>query len=136
MNNLPKILDRGSAEPSISTEEYWNRFTLAMLLHPSKIQVEKLLTNQRNDATEMTEDNKLNIHICKATFMMAIGDQTVKELQARNPKVKIFEQDLSWLKQKWDEAWTTSDLLNQKLVTSIQGENRKHYSSSGREWQD
>ena len=27
--------------------------------------------------------------------MMAIGDQTVKELQARNLKVKIFEQEMT-----------------------------------------
>ena len=93
MNSLPKFLQSGVAEPKFSTKEYWNKHKFAILLHPSKIQVGKLLQKQSDDATSLSEKETLNLQICKASSMMSIGYQAVKEIQARNHKEDVFDKD-------------------------------------------
>ena len=65
-----------------------------MLLHPSKIQAENLLTKQASRESLSTEET-LNLRICKTTSMMGIGDQPVKKIQARNPEIDVFGKDLN-----------------------------------------
>ncbi len=128
MNNLPEFVEGGSEAPRLYTKDYWNRFKFSMLLHPSKIQVDQLLTKQQTNGTSLSTDELLNIQICKATFMMAIRDQAVKELHARNPKDDIFDKDLHWIKGKWEEAWKASEFINQSFVKTIQATREKSES--------
>ena len=125
MNSLPKFLESGVAEPKFSTKEYWNKYIFAMLLHPSKIQVDKLLQKQSDNATSLSEEEILNLQICKASFMISIGDQAVKEIQARNPKEDVFDKDLGWIKKKWQETWKSSEYQNQHFVKVMQAKREK-----------
>ena len=125
MNTIPKFLEQGQHEPKISTKEYWTRFEFAMLLHPSKIQVDKLLKKQADNAQTLTDEEKLSLEICKATFIMAVGDQTTKEMQARNPKEEVLRKDLAWLKEKWMEIWKKSDVQNLNFVRIMQAKKGK-----------
>ena len=57
--------------------------------------------------------------------MMAIGDKAVKELQARNSKDDIFDKDLKWIKEKWEEAWKASNFISQSFVKTMQATREK-----------
>ena len=120
MNNLPKFLESGQTEPKMSTKEYWGKLNFAMLLHPSKIQVNELMAKQSTAGTTLNAEELLNIKACKASFIMAVGDQTLKEIQARNPKEEVLEKDLKWTKEKWDEIWKTGQVQNQNFVKIMQ----------------
>ena len=96
-----------------------------MLLHPSKIQVDKLLRKQSEDTKSLSEEETLNLQICKASFMMSIGDQAVKEIQARNPKDDVFDKDLGWIKEKFQEAWKSCENQNQNFVKVMQAKREK-----------
>ncbi len=121
-------MESGQSEPKISTKDYWKQFTYAMLLHSSKIQVNELLTRQGNATQTLTEEEKLNLRICKASFIMAIGDPTMKELQARYPKEDIHENDLKWIRNSWQEIWMKTEVQNQKFVKVMQA--RKEISET------
>ncbi len=96
-----------------------------MLLHPIKLQVDNLLRKQSEEVTALTEEETLNLHICKASFMMSIGDQVVKEIQARNPKEDMFDEDLGWIEEKWQETWKSSEYQNQNFVKVMQAKRKK-----------
>ena len=94
MNNLPNFLGAGQSEPKFSTRDYWNRFDFAMLFvqarYKWKIQIANFDVKQR----ELTEEESLNIKICKAYFIMAIADRALKksthETQRRKSSTKIW----------------------------------------------
>ncbi len=92
MNNLPKFLEAGQSEPKLSTKEYWDKFNFAMLLHPSKIQVDDLLTKQSQTDTTLTVEEALNLKISKASFIMAIGEQTLPRENKQRTNILRYSQ--------------------------------------------
>ena len=61
MNTIPKFLESGQHEPKTSINDYWTWFELAMLLHPSKIQVDKVLQKQADTSQTLSDEEKLSL---------------------------------------------------------------------------
>ena len=93
-----------------------------MLLHPKKLHVHQLLSKQRAGTPALTTEETLNLQTCEATFLMSIGNQAVKEIQARHPKDDFFNKDLVWIKEKWQESRKSSEFQNQNFVEVMQAE--------------
>ena len=68
------------------------------------------------ERTGNSDDIALNIEVCKRAFLEALGDEALAEMQLKNPKIKIYEQKLGWLKKKWRECWTPNKKLTEKLI--------------------
>ncbi len=78
----------------MSKTEYWTRFTFVLLMGSKNIQIDDLL--EKTEELDNTE--KLHMKIAKATFITLIGKKTVEILQSRNPKEKVMEKHLKWIK--------------------------------------
>ncbi len=53
----------------------------------------------------MTAEQKLTRDICEGAFLEALGDHAIAEIQLKNPKDRIYEKDLSWIKEKWEDCF-------------------------------
>ena len=111
MQGLPPFISE-NGEPSMSTTEYWTRFTFVLLMGSKNIQIDELLAKTE----ELDNTEKLHMKIAKATFITLIGKKTVEILQNRNPKDKVLEKDLKWIKANWEEIWNETANQNHMLV--------------------
>ena len=97
MGRLPQFLTE-LGEPTMSTSEYWTRYTFLLLMGPNNIQIDELM--QKTDPLDSQED--LQMKIAKATFLRVIEDKAVKKLQNRKPKDMVLDKDLKLIKNLWD----------------------------------
>ncbi len=97
-----KFLQKRGDEPRYSTDEFWAKFTyqvIGTVMNKPDNLVER---ERRNDNSE---EIALNIEICKGVFLEALGVEAIAESQLKNPRAKIYEQKLGWLKEKWQDCW-------------------------------
>ena len=112
MPNLQPFLSE-SGEQTMSTTEYWTRFTFVMLMGTKNIQIDELLEKQQAD---LTDADKLHLQIAKATFITTLGDRTIDAIKNQNPKDTVLQQDLKWIKQKWESIWNEVNNQNHLLI--------------------
>ncbi len=84
-----------------------------------------------------SDEVALNIEICEGAFLEALGGEAIAEIQLKNPKAKIYEQKLGWLKEKWQHCWRPNKNLTEKLIKVWNGhrergtDNYQHWLSVG-----
>ncbi len=118
MQNLPQFLSE-NGQPAMSTSEYWTRFTFVLLMGSKNIQIEDLLSNTE----ELSEAEKLHMKSAKATFLTVVGEKTLEIL--KNPKEKVLEKDLKWIKTQWEQIWNESANQNHHLVKILKAKREK-----------
>ena len=111
MQTLPQFLSK-TGVPIMSTAEYWRKFTFVMLMTNKNIQIDELLTKEE----ALTETEQLHMKIAKATFLTLIGDRTVAAMKNQNPKDDVLDQELKWIKAKWEEIWSATTNQNHLLI--------------------
>ena len=97
-----KFLQKRREEPRYSTEEFWAKFT-HQITGTVKNKPDKLIELERSSSN--SDEVALNVEICKGAFLEALGDEAIAGIQLKNPKAKIYEQKLGWLKEKWQDCW-------------------------------
>ncbi len=108
-----KFITKRGEEPRFSTEEFWAKFTY-QVIGTVKNKPDKLI--ELEGQTSISDDIALNIEVCKGAFLDALGDEALAEIQRKNPKTKIYDQKLGWLKEKWQECWKPNKNLTEKLI--------------------
>ena len=108
-----KFLQKSGEEPRYSTEAFRAKFTY-QIFGTVKNKPDKLIELEGNSSN--SDEIALNIEICKGAFLEALGDEAIAEIQLKNPKAKIYEQKLGWLKEKWQDCWKPNKKLTEKLI--------------------
>ncbi len=78
-----------------------------------------------NATTTLSDDDKLHLVVLKGSFLEAIGEDAVYEIQQQNPKDKIYQQDIAWIKSKWEACYQTNKNTAESLVKLWNGIRRK-----------
>ncbi len=114
---IPKLLAAKGADPKHSTDEYWQRFQYSVM-STLKTKPDTLLTRYAaanataaTAAQALTDEETLALEILKGTFLEALGDDALYEIQQRNPKDKLYEQSVPWIKTKWEEQAITQQKI-------------------------
>ncbi len=118
-----KFLQKRGEEPIYSTEDFWAKFTYQMI-GTVKNKPDKLITLEGNSSN--SDEIALNIEICKGAFLEALGDEAIAEIQLKNPKTKIYEQKMGWLKDKWEDCWKPNKNVTEKLIKVWNGHREKN----------
>ena len=116
---MPKFIDNRNEDLTYSTADYWEKFTIFMILHQKNIDFGTI------QATDLTDDEKVYLNIARAAFLNSIGDVAVNAIKTKNSKVKTAEKDLSWLKSHWEDIWKAEDSQSQKFVNVFQTKREK-----------
>ncbi len=66
--------------------------------------------------TAFTDEGKLHLEVLKGSFLEALGDDAVYEIQQKNPKGKIYTKDIAWIKQKWEDCYKHTKNVAESLV--------------------
>ena len=98
--SIPKFVENGNDDPTYSTADYWEKFTISMTLHQKNIDIDAILAKE---AANLSDEEKTHLKIARAAFLNSLGDVAVKAIKAKNPKVKTAEKDLKWIKNQWEE---------------------------------
>ncbi len=101
---IPNFIHAKGADPKLSAEDYWHRFQYS-IISTIKTKPEHLLTKQiQAAATEATvslsDDEKVYLEVLKGAFLETLGEETVFEIQQRNPKQKVYQQEIKRIKEK------------------------------------
>ncbi len=124
MPNLQPFLSE-SREQIMSTTENWTRFTFVMLMGTKNIQIDELLEKQQAD---LTDADKLHLQIAKATFITTLGDRTIDAIKNQTPKDAVLQQDLKWIKHKWESNWNEVNNQNHLLIRLLKAKRGKRES--------
>ncbi len=108
-------------EPKFSTAEYWQKFSY-FIIGKTKMMPDKIIEKER---ASVTEEQTLNRDICKRAFLEAIGDHAIAEIQLKYPKEEIYQQNLGWLKEKWEECYQPDRNVTEKLIEAWNGHRDK-----------
>ncbi len=123
---IPKFIHAKTADPKFSTEDYWHRFQYS-IIWTIKTKPDDLLKKQSQatatDATfSVSDDEKVYPEILKE----ALGEETVFEIQQRNPKHKVYQQEIKWIKERWEECFKTNKNVTENLVRLWNGTKSKY----------
>ncbi len=87
---ITKFITAKGAEPRYTTEDYWDRYQYSMLAtikaKPDALIAKKQAAAAPNATTTLSEDNKLNLEVLKGSFLEALGEDAVYEIQQQHPK--------------------------------------------------
>ncbi len=83
-----KFIQRWGDEPKYSTGEFWAKFTY-QVIGITKKKSDKLI--EVEGTTGISDDDALNVEICKGALLDALGNEALAEIQLQNPKAKIYE---------------------------------------------
>ena len=95
---IPKFIHAKGADPKLSTEDYWRRFQYS-IISTIKTKPGHLPTKQSRaaatDATvRLSDDKTVYLEVLKGAFLDALGEETVFDIQKRNPKQKVYQQEI------------------------------------------
>ncbi len=77
-------------------------------------------------ATDMlTDEEQMYIEVLKGTFLEALGEEAIFEIQQRNPKDKVYLQTVEWIKTKWEDCSKSSRNVPENLVKMWNGARTK-----------
>ncbi len=120
--SIPKFLTAKGTEPKYSTEDYWNRYQYSML-STVKAKLDTLIAKMAaasdpnaTDDTALTDEEQLHLEVLKGSFLEALGEDAVYEIQQKNPKDKIYTNDIAWIKQKWEDCYKHTKNVAESLV--------------------
>ena len=122
LTSIPKFLTAKGTEPKYSTEDYWNRYQYSMLstvkAKPDTLIAKMAAASAPNASadTAFTDEGKLHLEVLKGSFLEALGDDAVYEIQQKNPKGKIYTKDIAWIKQKWEDCYKHTKNVAESLV--------------------
>ncbi len=77
------------------------------------------------EKTDNSDDIVLNIEVCQGACLDALGDEALAEIQQKNPKAKIYEQKLGWLKEEWQACWKPNKNFAEKISKNMEKLNRE-----------
>ncbi len=118
---IPKFLTQREKDPKFTTDNYWARFQYNIISN-IKTKPDKLLDKQKkvaassSTATQLTADLNLYLEVLKSSFLEALGDEAIYEIQQRNPKQKVYQQSVDWIEVKWEECSQSSRNVTENLV--------------------
>ena len=106
---IPEFITAKGVEPRYSTEDYWDRYQYSMLA-TIKAKPDTLIEQKRAAAvagatTTLSDEDKVNLEVLKGSFLEALGEDAVYEIQQQNPKDKIYQQYIAWIKSKWEDCY-------------------------------
>ena len=105
---MPKFLTQRGTNSKFTTDDYWARFQYSNI-STIKTKPDTLLDKQKKAAasstpTQLTDDENLYLRVLKGSFLEALRDEAIYEIQQRNPKEKVYQQSVDWIKAKWEEC--------------------------------
>ncbi len=64
----------------------------------------------------LTDEYKLNLEVLKGSFLEALGEDAVYEIQQQNRKDKLYQQDIAWIKTKLEACYKATKNTAESLV--------------------